>query len=76
MDAIVKNSQQYLNWYMSLGFNSMQSYQRECMMHLYILRNCAEQALDFDQAYGNELIQKFEKLAGQYEQLGGSFNQQ
>ena len=76
MNAIVKNSQQYLNWYMSLGFNSMQSYQRECMMHLYILRNCAEQALDFDQAYGNELIQKFEKLAGQYEQLGGSFNQQ
>ena len=74
MNAVFRNSQQYLAWYMSLGFNGVQNYQRDCLMHLYIMRNCVDLAFDFDEAYGNELNEKFERLAAQYEKLGGSYN--
>ena len=73
MNAVFKNSQQYLAWYESLGFNTMQSYKRECMMHLYVMRQCADLAMDFDEKFGNELTEKFQKAAQGYEALGGSY---
>ena len=51
----------------------MQSYKRECMMHLYVMRQCADLAMDFDEKFGNELTEKFQKAAQGYEALGGSY---
>lgn len=57
LDALWKNSKQYVNWYLSLSDNRFKGSMQECMFHFYVM----QQVLDMQDAVDAKQTAKREK---------------
>ena len=71
LQAVVKNAQQYAEWYLSLRQDRFMQSQRECMLQLYILNQAADVAKGFDPAAAKSIMTKLNALGRRYESRGG-----
>ena len=69
-------SQQYLNWYCSLGGMRFTSSQNDCMMHIYIMQNVATVGSQVDRNWAEQKMKELENLVNMYRGKGGSFGQE
>ena len=66
-------SEQYLKWYCSLSGMRFASSQRECMLHVYLLQQCAMAGAEADRAWGDAKLKELEGLVNMYRGKGGTF---
>ncbi len=66
-------SQQYLNWYCSLGGMRFAGSQNDCMMHIYIMQQVAMAASQADKTWGEQKMKELDGLVNMYRSKGGSF---
>lgn len=71
LDAVFNNAYQYMRWYTSLDSYRMAGYQRECLLHIYVMQNCAQVANSIDEKYAQQLYKKMEEMAMLYQSKGG-----
>ncbi|MBO4812463.1 MAG: DUF2723 domain-containing protein [Prevotella sp.] len=75
IEAVWKNSKQYLNWYLSLDDNRFGQSHQDCMVQFYVMQQCIEVADIIDKKYGDKLSDEFTKLGERFEQRGGQLYQ-
>ena len=68
---IFKNAHQYMVWYTSLDNNVMLGYQQDCIMNIYIMQNCIQEADNVDTKFADKLYKQLEEVAGVYQSKGG-----
>ncbi len=66
-------SQQYLNWYCSLGGMRFAGSQNDCMMHIYIMQQVAMAATPVDKNWSEQKMKELDGLVNMYRGKGGSF---
>ena len=71
MNKVVKNAEQYLQWYLSLDNNRFMQSQRDCMVQFYILNKAAQIADSYDASLGNKILKKLDSYSRQYSAKGG-----
>lgn len=71
LDAVFNNAYQYMRWYTSFDSYYMAGYQRECLLHLYVMQNCSQVANSIDEKYAQQLYKKMESMALLYQNKGG-----
>ena len=71
-NAVWTNSQQYLNWYMSLDGTRFANSMNDCMFHIYILRQAAGVMAMADKKLASQMEGKLNMLFKQYQEKGGA----
>ena len=71
--ALWNKSEQYIMWYCSLSGMRFASAQRDCLMHLYILQQVAQEGEHVDGKWGEAKMQRLKNLMNLYRGKGGSF---
>lgn len=74
-EAMWKNSQQYLTWYLSLSQNRFNQSQRDCMLHFYTMQRLLEIANQYDATLVQKKNKEFESLMTVYHNRGGNFGE-
>ena len=73
---VVKNAEQYANWYLSLSQDRFLMSQRDCMLQLYVLNQALEVANSFDPAEARRINGILNRVAQQYSARGGQMPQE
>ena len=73
IDQLWKKSSQYVTYYSGLSPQRLQSSERECMFHLYILQHLADQLEKLDPKQADARYKEFEEMARAYQARGGRF---
>ena len=73
---MVKNAEQYANWYLSLSQDRFLMSQRDCMLQLYVLNQALEVANSFDPAEARRINGILNRVAQQYSARGGQMPQE
>ena len=73
MQRLWTKSMQYMNWYTSLDPLQMGSCQRECMLHLYLLNQYAEEYNRLDKQQAEKYYKELDQMAQLYRSKGGQF---
>ena len=73
---VVKNAEQYANWYLSLSQDRFLMSQRDCMLQLYVLNQALEVANSFDPAEARRINGILNRVAQQYTARGGQMPQE
>ena len=73
---VVKNAEQYANWYLSLSQDRFLMSQRDCMLQLYVLNQALEVANSFDPAEARRINGILNRVAQQYSARGGQTPQE
>ena len=68
---VFNHAHQYMTWYNSLKGSRFTQAQQDCMMHIYIMSMCIDNAALFDQALANKLEAQFNKDLATYQSKGG-----
>ena len=74
LEQLWKKSTQYLQYYCSLDSFRFTGAQRDCMINLYIMQQCADLAAQVDEKLENKYYQQMDKLMRLYQSKGGSIN--
>ena len=75
LNAMWKNSVQYMKWYCSLSQNRFMQSQRECMYHLYVMQKLIDVAEKYDAQFAEKKSAELDALATMYHSKGGSFGE-
>ena len=68
-----KKSEQYLRWYCSLNGSDFTASQRDCMLHFFVLQQCAAIGAEADPEWGRQKQEKgLEELFMMYRSKGGT----
>ena len=68
-----KKSEQYLRWYCSLNGSDFTASQRDCMLHFFVLQQCAAIGAEADPEWGRRKQEKgLEELFMMYRSKGGT----
>ena len=68
---VFKNAHQYMVWYNSLTGSRFTQAQQDCMMHIYVMSMCIENASMFDKALADKLEAQFKADLAVYQGKGG-----
>ena len=71
LDALWKNSSQYMRWYCNLDQSRFESSSNECAMHLYIMQQLLSLGDAFDQKWSAGRMDELGKIMETYESRGG-----
>ena len=74
LEQLWKKSTQYLQYYCSLEGYRFTGAQRDCMLHLYLMQQCADLATQVDDALGQRYYQQMEQMIRLYQSKGGNLN--
>ena len=69
--AVFNNAHQYMVWYNSLTGSRFTQAQQDCMMHIYVMNMCVENAVLFDKTLAGKLEAQFSKDLEVYHSKGG-----
>ena len=69
--AVFNNAHQYMAWYNSLTGSRFTQAQQDCMMHIYVMNMCVENAVLFDKTLAGKLEAQFSKDLEVYHSKGG-----
>ena len=69
--AVFNNAHQYMIWYNSLTGSRFTQAQQDCMMHIYVMNMCVENAVLFDKTLAGKLEAQFSKDLEVYHSKGG-----
>ena len=69
--AVFNNAHQYMVWYNSLTGSRFTQAQQDCMMHIYVMNMCIENAVLFDKTLAGKLEAQFSKDLEVYHSKGG-----
>ena len=68
---VFKNAHQYMVWYNSLTGSRFTQAQQDCMMHIYVMSMCIDNASMFDKALADKLEAQFKADLAVYQGKGG-----
>ena len=68
---VFKNAHQYMVWYNSLTGSRFTQAQQDCMMHIYVMSMCIDNASMFDKALADKLEAQFMADLAVYQGKGG-----
>lgn len=68
---VFNHAHQYMAWYNSLKGSRFTQAQQDCMMHIYIMSMCIDNAALFDKALADKLEAQFNKDLATYQSKGG-----
>lgn len=72
LNKIWKNSTQYLNWYLSLSPSRFMASQKECRLHLYVMKALSDTAAQYGSPSAAKKQNEFSVMIGRYTGRGGS----
>ena len=72
---VFNNAHQYMIWYNSLTGSRFTQAQQDCMMNIYIMSMCIDNAALFDEALAKKLEQQFNVDIKTYQSKGGTLPQ-
>ena len=72
LEALVKNSEQYLTWYLNLPQKDFLGSGNDCRLHIYVFQQAIMTAEKVDSALADKLKAKFEQYYVAYQQRGGA----
>ena len=72
LDALWKNSSQYMRWYNSLDQAHFDASSNDCAMHLYILQQLLGLGDTFDQNWSRRRVDELGKIMEAFESKGGN----
>ena len=72
IDAMWKNSVQYVRYYLSLNQSRFMSSQRDCVYHLYIMQRFCEIASPYNKTLADKMTQNLNQLITAYQSRGGN----
>ncbi len=75
-NGLWNKSQQYLNWYMSLGGSRFEQSQQDCMLHFYIMQQIVEYSQFADKAWAAQKQNSLKMLLSEYQNKGGQLPKQ
>jgi len=73
LEGLVKNSTQYLNWYLSLPDNRFRQTERECNYQMYSIQQCCILEGKIDPQLAEKWMKTLNELATRYNNRGGQF---
>ena len=76
LNAMWKNSQQYLSWYLSLNDKRFGQSQRECILHFYTMQRILEITSKYDAQLTQKKGKELENIMAVYHNRGGNFGEQ
>lgn len=65
------NSEQYMNWFLSLNQRRFMSSQRDCMFHLYVMQRLAEIAAMYNKDFAEKKSEALSRYIMAYQNRGG-----
>ena len=72
IDAMWKNSVQYVRYYLSLNQSRFMSSQRDCVYHLYIMQRFCEIESQYNKARADKMTENLNQLIAAYQGRGGN----
>ena len=72
IDAMWKNSVQYVKYYLSLNQSRFMSSQRDCVYHLYIMQRFCEIESQYNKARADKMTENLNQLIAAYQGRGGN----
>ena len=72
VDAMWKNSMQYLRWYCSLDGYRFDAAAQDCLMHFYILQQLERLTETVDSDKADRQIREMNAISNLFEQKGGN----
>ncbi|MCD8297325.1 MAG: DUF2723 domain-containing protein [Prevotella sp.] len=71
LNALFKNSHQYMAWYNSLEGSHFTQAQQDCMLHVYIMNTCIDIAQMVDEDLANSMMEQLDNDITIYRSKGG-----
>ena len=71
-DRMWKNSQQYMNFYLSLPQNKFMNTQEDCLRNIYMLNLVVHAVENYDSEWSAKHLQMLKNLTNSYQQRGGA----
>ena len=71
-DRMWKNSQQYMNFYLSLPQNKFMNTQEDCLRNIYMLNLVVHAVENYDSEWSAKHVQMLQSLTNSYQQRGGA----
>jgi len=69
--AVFNNAHQYMVWFNSLSGSRFMQSQQDCMMHIYVMSMCVDNARTFDKSLANKLEAQLNADVTTYQGKGG-----
>ena len=69
--AVFNNAHQYMVWFNSLSGSRFIQAQQDCMMHIYVMSMCVDNARTFDKSLANKLEAQLNADVATYQGKGG-----
>ena len=69
--AVFTNAHQYMVWFNSLSGSRFMQSQQDCMMHIYVMSMCVDNARTFDKSLANKLEAQLNADVATYQGKGG-----